>query len=42
MMKFLTRLAPVADAAEFERLSLLANGRSGGWKFNRQEIHGRG
>ena len=33
---------PAADAAEFERLSLLANGRSRGWKFNREELHERG
>lgn len=30
-----------ADAAEFERLSRLAHGNSGGWKFNRDEIHER-
>ena len=32
---------PAADAAEFRRLSLEANGRSRGWKFNREEIHQR-
>lgn len=31
----------VSDAAEFERLSLLAKGNSRGWRFNRDEIHGR-
>lgn len=29
------------DAAEFERLSRLANGNSQGWKFNRDEAHER-
>jgi hypothetical protein len=42
---YLERLAgttdPGADAPEFERLSLAANGRSNGWKFNRDEIHER-
>jgi len=32
---------PVADAAEFRRLSLKSRGRSGGWKFNRDELHKR-
>jgi hypothetical protein len=32
---------PAADADEFGRLSLLANGHSRGWKFNREEIHER-
>lgn len=32
---------PIADAAEFRRLSLEAKGRSHGWKFNRDEIHER-
>jgi hypothetical protein len=32
---------PVADAAEFARLSRLAPGNSRGWKFNREEIHER-
>ena len=30
-----------ADAAEFERLSRAAQGNSGGWKFNREELHER-
>jgi len=29
------------DAAEFERLSRLAQGDSRGWKFNREELHER-
>lgn len=32
---------PNADAAEFERLSYLAQGDSHGWKFNRDELHER-
>jgi hypothetical protein len=32
---------PIALAAEFEQLSLLANGHSRGWKFNREELHER-
>jgi hypothetical protein len=32
---------PNQDAAEFERLSKLANGDSRGWKFNREELHER-
>jgi hypothetical protein len=32
---------PDADAAEFERLSRLAQGDSRGWKFNREELHQR-
>jgi Family of unknown function (DUF6364) len=32
---------PEQDAAEFERLSKLANGDSRGWKFNRDELHER-
>lgn len=32
---------PNEDAAEFERLSRLAQGNSGGWRFNREEIHER-
>ena len=32
---------PAADAAEFERLSLLARGDSRGWKFDRDELHER-
>jgi hypothetical protein len=30
-----------ADADEFVRLSRLGKGGSGGWKFNRDEIHER-
>ncbi len=30
-----------ADAWEFERLSLATQGNSGGWKFNREELHER-
>jgi hypothetical protein len=29
------------DAAEFRRLSLQSNGRSQGWRFDREEIHKR-
>jgi hypothetical protein len=32
---------PAADAEEFVRLSREANGRSRGWKFNREELHER-
>ena len=32
---------PNADAAEFERLSHIAQGDSRGWKFNREELHER-
>ena len=32
---------PNEDAAEFERLSRLAQGNSRGWKFNREELHRR-
>jgi hypothetical protein len=32
---------PVANAAEFARLSRLSHGNSRGWKFNREEIHER-
>jgi hypothetical protein len=43
--EYLERLAgksdPIANAAEFERLSRLAQGDSGGWKFNREELHER-
>jgi hypothetical protein len=35
------RSDPEADAAEFERLSRLANGDSRGWKFDRGELHER-
>ena len=30
-----------ADALEFQRLSRAARGNSGGWKFNREELHER-
>jgi hypothetical protein len=43
--EYLERLAgksdPDADAAEFEKLSRLANGDSRGWKFDRDELHER-
>jgi hypothetical protein len=43
--EYLERLAGrtnhAADAAEFERLSRLAQGDSRGWKFNREELHER-
>ena len=32
---------PDADAAEFEKLSRLADGNSRGWKFDRDELHER-
>jgi hypothetical protein len=32
---------PGADAAEFERLSRMAEGNSRGWKFDRDELHER-
>jgi hypothetical protein len=32
---------PNEDAAEFEKLSGLTQGDSGGWKFNREELHER-
>ena len=32
---------PNEDATEFERLSMLAQGDSRGWKFNREELHER-
>jgi hypothetical protein len=32
---------PNEDAAEFERLSRLAQGDSREWKFNREELHER-
>ena len=32
---------PNANAAEFERLSRIAQGNSRGWKFNRDELHER-
>ena len=43
--EYLQRVAgeadPEQDAAEFERLSRLAQGNSRGWKFNRDELHER-
>jgi antitoxin component of RelBE/YafQ-DinJ toxin-antitoxin module len=30
-----------ADAAEFEKLSQLAQGNSRGWRFDREELHER-
>ncbi len=35
------RSDPGADAIEFERLSELSRGNSGGWKFDRDELHER-
>jgi hypothetical protein len=35
------KTGPKADAAEFERLSRAAQGTARGWKFNREELHGR-
>ncbi len=32
---------PRDDANDFERLSLVANGDSRGWKFDRRELHDR-
>ena len=32
---------PNEDAAEFERLSRLAQGDSRGWKFSREQLHER-
>jgi hypothetical protein len=43
--EYLERLAGKTDheaaAKEFVRLSRLGKGHSGGWKFNRDEIHER-
>ncbi|MGA2116265.1 MAG: DUF6364 family protein [Bryobacteraceae bacterium] len=39
--QFAGKTDPDADAAEFERLSLAAQGDSRGWKFNRDELHQR-
>ncbi len=43
LRKYLERLArrgdPKADAEEFRRLSMMSNGDSGGWKFNREELY---
>jgi hypothetical protein len=35
------RTDPNADAAEFERLSRIAQGNSSGWRFNREELYER-
>jgi Family of unknown function (DUF6364) len=35
------RTDPNADAAEFKRLSRIAQGNSSGWRFNRDELHER-
>jgi hypothetical protein len=32
---------PEADVAEFKRLSAIAKGNSGEWKFDRDELHDR-
>jgi hypothetical protein len=39
--QFVGKSDPNADAREFERLSRAALGNSGGWKFNREELHER-
>ena len=39
--QFAGKADPDADAAEFERLSHAAAGNSGGWKFDREELHER-
>lgn len=39
--RFVGQGAVEADAEEFERLSREARGDSGGWKFNREELHER-
>lgn len=45
VQEYLEQLAgksdPAADAAEFEKLSRLANGNARGWRFDRDEIHER-
>jgi hypothetical protein len=45
VLEYLEQLAgksdPAAGAAEFEKLSRLANGDSRGWKFDRDELHER-
>jgi hypothetical protein len=38
---FAGKTDPYADAAEFERLSRLAQGDSRAWKFDREELHER-
>jgi hypothetical protein len=39
--QFAGQTDPHADAAEFERVSRIAQGDSRGWKFNRDELHER-
>lgn len=39
--QFVGKADPNGGAAEFERLSGLAQGNSSGWKFNREELHDR-
>jgi Family of unknown function (DUF6364) len=39
--QFTGRTDPGSVAAEFERLSRSSNGKSRGWKFNREELHER-
>lgn len=39
--EFSGKTDPNLDAAEFERLSRLANGNSHGWRFDRAEVHER-
>ncbi len=39
--QFAGKKASEHDAAEFERLSRAASGNSGGWRFNREELHQR-
>ena len=45
LLDYLERLSGAeerkAAIAEFERLSLTSGGRSGGWKFNREELYDR-
>jgi hypothetical protein len=39
--QFAGKSDPNTDAVEFERLSRAAQGNSGGWKCNREELHQR-
>lgn len=41
LQQFAGKSSLEADAAEFERLSRAARGHSGGWRFNREELHER-
>ncbi len=41
LKRFAGESASEDDAAEFERLSRAAIGNSGGWRFNREELHQR-